>query len=132
MSISALRVWFRVFGVIYLLGGLGQGLAAFGESGKGSLGFVVGLVMVAFGASYLYVSHKFPYFLQTSTTFVQRLIYFTIGFSVLLTPFFYSEQVQAGQGMPIPIVFIIFWVLIPIYLLFNVRRIEEEHILEDD
>ena len=132
MSISALRTWFRVFGVLLLLGGIGQFAAALNGASNLVVALALGFVMVAFSLSYFYVSQKFPYFLQTSTIFVQRLLYFTVGFSLVSIPMLFTFQHQPEGDIAIPLMPVVMWILVPLWLLYNVKRIEEEHILEDD
>ena len=109
------------FGIVGLLGVI-RGIFLFIASSQDWTAMIDGSITLFIGAGFLYSSIKLPELLKTSTKVVQVLLYITMGINALAAVFTYLSGMHIGEAI-IPVIMI----MIPWYLLINVKRLEEEY-----
>jgi hypothetical protein len=126
-SIFSVRAYFGLIGLFGMVKGI-SGFALFlvDPVSVGLAVIIDASVILLLGGAYLYSSVKFPEFVKSSTKFVQSLLVITgvlAGINGLLS----IMQGVYGAGLIVSIV----GIMVAWYLYLNVRRLEEEHGLEN-
>ena len=123
-TVSSIKAYFGLMGVFGTIGGIS---GIFFSTLELDAMEITGAVFHLFlGLGFMYSSYKFQELVKTSTRFVQNLLVITGIFSLIHVIFSVILQVYDYRLIPPLLGVIIVW-----YLYLNVKRLGEEHGLED-